>query len=404
MQRATESRYFYLNYNLKRSEAEKRAIELTKGKSAYDPNKGLLYGKDPVLYINSTENMGIIKDIVKPNGTVLVPASSGDFSLGAAYCGARYIVAFDVSKDQYFIAALKLKAQQVLEYEDFYGFFCDPETPFFLSKDIYEKIKAFEKGAYDDCLFAFNDVIMNALIQDIKKILRIIGQKLQIAQFRVNSKLYSEISDVKSYFDIVSLNNILIDTEHNRLCSKLIDILYGITGQRELYLQDEEAYNQTRENVSHATFSFVKSNIANLNTELQKTTYGRPDFKGFDTIYLSNIPQYITSSNFPSVFSNQVLPLLNDDGEICFCLQGVSPETLSLVDPSAAKEKIKTTFFSSSTYYRSEDLIPHYFNSWEIYRYIVKNPLVTSSIDTRTRLEYGHGGDNVDSFVRVRKR
>lgn len=293
-----------------------------------DINRNLsqqLFENAPTLYLNPTEKV-YISDLIIPDKRFATVLCSGDFAINGSLYGAREILTFDINKHQYYPAALKLKGLQNMTYDEFYGFFSDPASKYFLSPEVYEKLKSSSEIDYD--LYAFID---------------------EIIKLRSREKLYTDNFIKMLRFNTPSIENVLRQANAVELdmvlqsipgyrASSVLRTIAGTSGEKGegTYLENEISYKKAQEAICDTKISHVRTDISRLKDALEKYKYTKKsDFNGFSSIYLSNIPEYINGDVFADIVRNQLMPLLEENGVISYCAQGTSKETLSLSKETA---------------------------------------------------------------------
>ena len=257
---------------------------------------------NPHFYLNSSDDIMQATSIVKQNDCVLTVGSSGDYMLNAIYHGAREVVNYDINSIQYFIIALKYYAIQILTYEEFVAFFTQPDSKYFLSPNILEKVidsfkeepayifwyKYLKQLSMEDELFC-TAISMQDFSRESSEPERLRFQFLAEVGPKINPSMFKAVR--------------LIQVEHADI--EKID-----------YLSSKENYNKTKENLKNAKVSFISCDICEIKDKLQKG-------KQFDAIFTSNIQFYLKASVFSEVVLEQLLPFLKDEGIISSYHQGM---------------------------------------------------------------------------------
>lgn len=279
-----------------------------------------MFDNAPTLYLNPTEKI-FVSNLVVPNETFATVLASGDFAIEGSFHGAREILTFDINKNQYYPAALKIKGLQNMEYEEYYGFFSDPSSPYHLSPEIYEKLKSSSTMDYD--LYAFID---------------------EIIKLRAKEKAYTDEFVRRIQMQIPGIANVLKQANPEEVDEVLKQIqgynpsavlrtISGTAGFKNegTYLESEDSYKKAQESIKDTRISHVRTDIAGLKTSLDKYKYTKKQgFNGFSGIYLSNIPEYIPGETFTNIVTDQLMPLLSENGVIGYCAQGTSVQTLTM--------------------------------------------------------------------------
>ena len=234
---------------------------------------------------------------------------------------------------------MKLKFLQNMSYEEFCSFFSDEYVNSLLSKDVYEKkVKGI---GIDEDVSSFMNVIIDKYI-DAKRYVRKNIKKDPL--YLVLNDLIGEDYDDLELERILSkmLNSFenMTDLDFNKLFCKLgffykqpelFRVLRGLNVVRYSgsYLENEDNYNNTKDLISNCKISFINTDVNNLKYKLKRLGYLDSDFKGFDSIYLSNIPEYMNGSFLVHTIENDLIDLLADDGVIVYSCLGVSNDRLT---------------------------------------------------------------------------
>jgi len=277
-----------------------------------------LFEDAPTLYLNPTEKM-IISDLVSGSEPVATVLGSGDFAIDASMHGARDILTFDINSNQYYVAALKLKALQNLSYEDFWNFFSNLESKDWLSSVIYEKLKSCAEK--DLGLYAFFDELMTQRIKEDKRRERI------ISDLRLFNMRLPDVCDVM-------LDEYLSRMLPNYEISSVFRTISGMGGEKQVgtYLKDEQSYHCAKTAIAETNISFVKADLIRLKSVLERLKKFDLADARFQSIYLSNVPEFINGEIFAKTVSEQLMSLLNVGGRIAYCCQGTSIDFLNMND------------------------------------------------------------------------
>ena len=228
-----------------------------------------LFEDSPHIYVNPTENL-MLGNYVKDGDTVATVYGSGDFALDAVFHGAKEVVGFDINKFQYPVGAFKTAALKVLDYDDYFGFFSDTMSSSYLDKSVYGKIKlADPKNKF----YKFWDPIINQYDKDKKSLSGnpIVGMG-EFSLFEI-ALTYSKIMGI-SY-------------------AKIPELIMGPQGVQTpgSYNENASSYEDTKEKLKSSNISFLKSSLLGFRRQLVLSKYLGSNFSGFDTIYLSNVPE-----------------------------------------------------------------------------------------------------------------
>lgn len=296
-----------------------------------------LFDDSKAIYVNPTEKL-MIGDFIKEGDRFATVLGSGDFALDGVFHGAREVTTFDINKNQFLMAELKTKSLQKLSYDDFWSFFSDVCSDDYLSSSIYRKIKVQDAN---DPLFAFWDVIMKVREQEKKQFTKY----PVFNQFKNYDKLAEEDPEtfmamttaimlssggyeVIKNFNEIYFDRMMIDQDPNYKPSRVFNMIKGMAGKRidGSYVQDANSYLETRDRLQKTKLTFLKSDLSKLKDKL--LTVSKDKFDGFNSIYLSNIPEYMNGRDFFDIVCDQLMPLLREDGQIIYCCQGVDPYVL----------------------------------------------------------------------------
>lgn len=366
-----------------------------------------LFNDSTTVYLNSTEEL-IMKDFISEGDCVATVLGGGDFLLDSIYHGAKDIVTFDINKYQYQAASLKFRAMQKLDYNNFYSFFSAAGSDY-LSCSIYEKIKSDAKG---EPLFIFWDTIMNVRKKEkenfeknpLYKILNIsdiFNGAIMVKEFGTILKKVGISIDGLSSIDEVIFDSIMKKVKTDYQPSLIFDMLRAFSLKKtfDSYNYSEENYEITKERLRNVSVQFLKSDIGCLkNKLLGSNNFDKRNFGGFKSIYLSNIPEYMSGDRFVSVVRDQLMPLLTDDGIVVYCCQGVDPDLLkNATDEDVCLKKQESLFAEGKDFLHLGQEI----NDIEGFKKI--SNLYDVSMTTTDTYAFGNGFSDTDVFVYIKK-
>lgn len=277
-----------------------------------DMTKGL-FSDGRVIYLNATEKLRM-GDFVKEGDSVATVLASGDFALDSIYHGAKNVLTFDINKYQYYFANLKFSSIQNMEYNEYCSFFSDIGDNKFLSLDIYESMK--KRIIFDNYISEFMDVFINRFNDALKSVRRIIKKDVFYDEIMKNLNI-NEMSDMDLNYIFAEFGNLY--------CSPaVLSILHGliINNFENSFIEDEDSYRKTREMILNSRIGFIDSDISNLGDNIKYLNFDS-EFRKFDTIYLSNIPEYMSGEFFFDLIDSKLINLLERDGKIVYCCLGV---------------------------------------------------------------------------------
>lgn len=314
------------------SSAKKRPIGIT-GNMTDD-----VFNNSSNIYLNPTEEMAL-KDIVREGSTVATVSGSGDFAIESIFHNAGKVCTFDINEYQYYVEALKVIAAQKLSYEDYFDFFSNAEnTNRFMSTEIYEKIR---QGLPTSRLTAFWDTMMKT-------------KESELRRFH-NLPFYQAVKEIKPDEPDFTLNiasRLVLQT----IPSRVFNLMQGAQGLtiKGTYLEGEESYEQLKKAlIEGKDISFSKCDLLKLKNYVLSNGLT----KKYDLIYLSNIPDYIDGQTLMSTIDEQLMPLLNEGGEVAYCSQGADFAMLQsmnmneLIDMSKTL-KIETALLGNTDVYK----------------------------------------------------
>lgn len=295
-----------------------------------------MFTDTPNFYVNPTERL-IIGDMVSEGNSFATVLGSGDFALDAVYHGAKDVLTFDINRHQLFMADLKMRSLEKLGYDEFWDFFSDVCSDKYFSPEIYQKIKS---GNNKDNLFWFWDHLMKAREADKNNFLKepFFGGLKQIGEIIKDERISPEVLEAMILFSGIReeaaanfseyiFDQWMISIDPTYKPARFFETIKGMIGIKcsGSYNENEESYNMTRERLKNTSVSFIKSDISCLKNKVLSL----PDFSGFQSIYLSNISEYMPGEEFISVVKEQLMPLLKDDGSIFYCCQGMNLDLLT---------------------------------------------------------------------------
>lgn len=333
----------------KQKEIEKQALDCLACKKieikSVDNLSEEIFSQSKNFYINPTEEL-MMGSIVKENDKVATVLGSGDFAIDASFHGAKEILTFDINKLQLFPANLKLIGLQNMNYEDYWNFFSNEKSDDYLSPKVYEKLK--RNSSHNTNIFPFFDIIMDRRIIEKRRMQKYIEARPDISIFiellkslksdDVKKRKAAEELFKKSKLDLnldvcevdFDLLFRMLDPYYEK--SRVFNCMVGYAGNKtkNSYLESEDSYNKAKEKIKDIDIKFIKSDISKLYTNLSKTDYINSNNSGFNSIYLSNVPEYIKGDVFSKIVDEQLMPLLEKGGQIVYCCQGTNIESLKM--------------------------------------------------------------------------
>ena len=301
------------------------------------------------------------------------------------------------------MAALKLKALQNQCYDDFWSFLCDSSSEELLSENMYNKLKKI--GLKDEELYAFLDVIFKEREREvsiIKKYQRAIGFGNSLKDANSMLSLINP-HNTENYLGYPLLNKALGTMFSDYRESSVFSTICGLQGAKEKgnYLENEASYKRAQDIIGQAKLTHVKSDISQLKNVLDSNNYSNnPNFNGFSSIYLSNIPEYVDAQSFLYTVDTQLMPLIQNKGLLSFCCQGTDKQSLLMSDTHLNELKNKATVLKRGSiinpfvYYQK-------INSVEIFRMLNDNYDI--DIVEEDTLASVNGFDSKDIYVYVKK-
>lgn len=286
----------------------------------------------PTLYLNPTERLHI-SNLVIPNEAFATVLAGADFAIDAAFHGANKILTFDINSNQYYPAALKIKALQNMSYDEYIAFLINNSNKYHLSPEIYTELK--RRAERDQNLYAYMDEIMSAkkqAEQHVRSGLRKITNGNIALAYQMGLDL-----DGMSECELEMAMSMVIPGFNQ---SAFYRTFTGTGGHiaEDSYLENNDSYDKAVERVKNSKISFLKTDVTKLKTELEKHD---TDFDKFGSIYLSNIPEYLTKTEFMKALNEELMPLLTDNGVIAYCIQATNIKTLTASEDEINKIKQK---------------------------------------------------------------
>lgn len=373
-------------------------------------NTSRMFQKGEIIYLNPTEQL-CIKDAVKGADSVATVLSSGDFAIESVYHGVKDILTFDINKAQYYIASLKLAALQNMDYKSYNSFLSDVHNiRDFLSTDMYSELKKNSDCSSD--VYYFMDVFLNKYNEAVDYIYNFLCSKKLINDralikpsdytrdeyMKFMSKKLASCLELGFKFPLsyVQMDALLSMLVFGYSSQSIFQYIHGYIGQSydNTYMHDEDSFNEAKNALSGVKISFINTDLSQLKNNLDRISYtSNSNFNGFKVIYLSNIPEYIKSNEFVSTVDNQLVPLLQDDGVILYCCQGISSNRLNI-------SQAELDYIRSHDNYNDYSFVTQR-NNIESYSMLSKK----YNVDTvETEAFAGDGVEKKDTFVYVRKK
>ncbi len=278
-----------------------------------------LFENNPHIYLNPTEKL-VLGNYIEVGDSVATVLGSGDFPLDSIYHGATDVLTFDINKYQYFVGLLKYLGMQGLSYDDFFKFFSDVKSEEYLTPELYKKLCS---ACNDPVAMAYWNKIMEQRSRDLRSL-----QKDEM--YRACRQIDPDLSTIMYEQGLQVMG---------RTPTKVARLISGEAGDKTpgSYLESEASYEEARERLKHADSSYIKSDLMSLRTNLQRAKRT----SGVDKVYLSNVPEYLNPYDFRRAVNEQLIPMLNDDGSIIYCCQGVDIDTLTKTPLDEALERAK---------------------------------------------------------------
>ena len=371
-----------------------------------------VFSKNTQIYVNPTEALRI-SQYVKEGDKFATVLSSGDFTLDAVFAGARNILTFDISKFQYPMALLKTQAMKVLDFEDYYSFFSNIYSKGYLSPEIYNMIVSRSKNPL---LFSFWDIFMQERKIEKKRLMNDQNYRFfsDAKDLLETGMLTDDVLEmIKSLTGSDGLESIEVfnDVYYNATMKKLnssfrplktLSALCGEAGEKipNSYIESSSSYEETRKKLGNANIKYIRTDVSKLKPNLERAGYLKSGFSGFNSIYLSNIPEFFNGQTFLHIVKNQLMPLLAEDGSIIYCIQGVDEDVLKGKGISSfehEREDIVKTENISKIFNRVMEI-----NDAESYDYL--NSMYDVSLDTVDTFCKGNGNGKTDIYVKVMKK
>lgn len=228
--------------------AQKRASQCIRGKCKLNclganlPKQ--LFDDAPTLYLNPTEKM-VFNDIINNSDPVSTVLGSGDFAIETSFHGVKDILTFDINGNQYYMAGLKLKGFQNMDYDEYWSFFSDINSPLWMSPEQYEKIKL--RAETDHSLYSFfNEVMKIRTFEDRRRARYIANNPYLRAVLAGEGALYTDHA---------------LSTFPDYQMSDVFRTISGCSGIKDVgsYLENQESYKQAQKNVASSNIAFIKT-------------------------------------------------------------------------------------------------------------------------------------------------
>ena len=271
--------------------------------------EGEYFRRNPHFYTNGSDNVIIpVSRSVKEGDSVLAVGASGDYMLDSILYGAKEVVNYDINAIQYYVCCLKVWAIQVLDYREYIDFFINFRTSnSYLDYKVFDKIIApFEGEAAYPFWKKFSrhrrieNVAARQIINEMGSMLRMVEPEGMTNQER----LYVLCTKVGP--------NMFLDKFSAMRLINIPDAQIDCFG----YLSSEENYYKTRARLQEVKLSFVTASIDEIKDKVGSD-------KKFDVMFLSNIPYYLKTAIIVASITEQLMPLLNQDGIISIYHQGM---------------------------------------------------------------------------------
>lgn len=373
---------------------------------------GDLFDSGKVFYLNPTEELRM-GAFVKEGARIATVLGSGDFAIDSIYHGVKNVTCFDINKYQYFPASLKLRALQHMSYEDYCNFFSDSiyDTKIF-DKNIYEDLKKYSDK--NDILYIFMDIIIKRFNEEkdrVKKDIMINPFYYFIHNITINdgdnSTLLRRIAEKldKSLEDKISelyLSYVFSGFGVGYVPPEVISLLHGLETikTKNSYLESIDSFNKVRELIKKSKIDFVNCDVSKLGSILKNKGYIDSSFKGFQSIYLSNIPEYINGEYFVNDVVEKLMDILEDDGIIAYCCQGVTKDDLN-----AGKSRVFDIINNSNNTIADYNPLNKIRLVNNVCGYeLLKNRGFDVSLDETSSLCVDNGYRDNDTFVYVKKK
>jgi len=373
---------------------------------------GDLFDNGKIFYLNPTEELRM-GDFVKEGARTATVLGSGDFAIDSIYHGVKNVTCFDINKYQYFPASLKLKALQHMSYEDYCNFFSDSryDTKLFDEK-IYEELK--KSSNKNDILYTFMDVVIkrfNEAKNGIKN--DIMMDPFYSFIHNASLKYESESSPLRKFIEKLDecfenktselyLSYVFSGFGVGYVPPEVINLLHGLETLKteNSYLENIDSFNKVRELIKDSRVDFVNCDVSKLGSILKNKGCIDSSFKGFQSIYLSNIPEYIDGEYFVNVVVEKLMEILEDDGIIAYCCQGVTKDDLN-----AGKSRALDIINDSNNYIADYNPLNRIRLINNVYGYeLLKKSGFDVSLDESSSLSIDNGYRDNDTFVYVKKR
>ncbi len=290
-----------------------------------------------IMYSLTTENIAYyIQNLNLIDKKILTVTSSGDHMLNMALKGCKDIDCFDINKNAYYMQKLKIAALKTLSYEEFLEFFTDCEE----CKTVIEPISYQRKIGENPHTFDFEQY--KNIRENLEK----------------NPKFYWDTMYKTFLNDGKKLSETVCICLNKKTAKKI-----------NLYLQNENNYNELQEKIDEVKVDYYNIDILKLYKLNEK----------YDMIFLSNIYRYliedlerkITPEQFNEYVEHDLQKILNTNGKIALFYQ--------------YKYKMLNTFFKASL----KDLFS---TKYKIYKQKTLEKISKKYIVTPTIEEYAKKG------------
>ncbi len=277
------------------------------------------FGEYSSMYTFTTENIdGYLRKIDVSGKDILTVTASGDHLINMALRGAKSIDNFDVNRNTYFMAELKIAALEALGYEEFLTFFTDSEK----RRRDYAGIVAVQRK---------------------------VDENPHFFEYKIYLKIRPFLKEeVALYWD-------LLYEEYEFSGLKMEEKGLFLGGDKEgainsnSYLKNEQEYAKARSAIQQVERRYYFSDILQIH-QLPAT---------YDVIFLSNIYDYVTDDwhgvmteeAFHDYVANGLKPILNPDAQVAAAYQ-----YHYRVKNAAYKPSLKNLFRGRYTIDRRESL------------------------------------------------
>lgn len=382
-----------------------------------NPNENLssaIFTNSPHIYLNPTEVMKI-GDFVHEGNDFATVLGSGDFALEAVHSKANSILCFDINKYQFPIILLKTEAMQSLSFEEYYNFFSNEKSDDFLSPKIYMKIKNnARKNSRYSYLFNFWDKIFAVREKEIVELRK---DPLYNLLLKIKNNVPLETLNPQERMLFPELKQMLVNGKQNLLenfspsqfyilaqilripiKSKISDLFQGTSGLniQSQYLSNSSNYQETKNLLPNSSISYIRSDLAKLKRNIMRVKAFQNGFSGFDSMYLSNVPEYIDGKSFFEIVSEELMPLMKDNGQIVYCVQATNPEVLKSTKAELEYRKDNLSDCTKNPIFEMQEIF-----STEGYQLLKEHfDISMESIDTLSQI---NGNGEKDLYLTIRK-